>query len=1175
MDQGEQHKPQQDFREGSAGTASPPTEKNDERSASNTAVQNDRVNNSASSPEAESSRYSAPAPGTATAAAGSAPTQAKASRKRTKTGCLTCRKRRIKCGEERPTCANCIKSKRLCEGYNQRVIFKYGAHGLYHRSGVMSGLVGAGGASGERRFSLQPAPGPQTLQPIAPAPPPPRPQQIYVRREEPITPLDESRPAFLTRAIEEQQQQRARFERQQRAMMELGAGNQHQFQPGVSHQQEELYHQHHHHQEPQLPAAHQDNRHNMQQFQYYPQPPASATGGYQISPTDNNHMHPLNTPASGPNSASLYGSNMFMPQYNVPSTGASFSSAHTATAADGTTCAFNPPLDPKYTIISGGEHFLQQQQEFAGMYKTGDSIIPDSVGSSSRLPIHGANFGDYYQPVSEFGQNQEEQFQPRQQHYDDIEGHGNNGSAMENNDEEFYDYEDEDEDDEDYEELNFQHDEMLIDPLGQELTSRAQISNILEPHSRHLNELSRISFRSFLPDAGILTSYYPSMTSSPLMNPTTAKIFCHFVYVLGPSMSLFERHAPNPHMAFTPGAGLHGPQNVWSYTLPMLSLSHPPLLHAILAISSLHISKLTKGPAHASHLHYHIALRRLGKAISNDKHRGHIATLAATLMLAYYETMAADHDKWCSHIHGAKQLLKEIDFYRVAQRVELDEEEERMAAQSAEGMMGQEEGIPGLNQPSLLMQRKIRRQIANDVDESLTAYMMGGRTYRRRITGLEGQKGKKKDKPFTKQELDKVELQADMFWWFAKMDTYQSILGGCPLVLDYILWGQCPPRARIGTLGTTYGSSDHFFLLLGRLADFQVRDLKRKKAVQRANGGVWIPPPEMGGPPRGAVGRGRGMGGPPGAVGGPNMGMGRGIPPGGFPQGPMQYGMIPTSDEPPRLPTAFANLSREHSDFDPSPQPSNPLEDLEAATVEAEMEWKEIFKAFQVFQESLGHEYQPLPIEYMPVHQTPFGDALYYRTFSIASLQMLYNMALVILHRCHPSMPAVAMMAASVAARKTAMLAVDIARMTAGLVPTDPTAQINPALGSSLVESSVPMFFAAVQYQDPAQQDWVVKKLREITRLTGWSTASRILLGCQRAWETAATMGKGPKYERPPFEEEGEFYREPHDMKKAKEVEGGAGGSRFVWHISGLRAADASGILGDPWEDLGMSNLSM
>lgn len=35
-----------------------------------------------------------------------------------------CRKRRIKCGEEKPTCGNCVKSKRVCEGYAQRVIFK-------------------------------------------------------------------------------------------------------------------------------------------------------------------------------------------------------------------------------------------------------------------------------------------------------------------------------------------------------------------------------------------------------------------------------------------------------------------------------------------------------------------------------------------------------------------------------------------------------------------------------------------------------------------------------------------------------------------------------------------------------------------------------------------------------------------------------------------------------------------------------------------------------------------------------------------------------------------------------------------------------------------------------------------------------------------------------------------
>ncbi|KAL8926469.1 MAG: hypothetical protein Q9172_001772 [Xanthocarpia lactea] len=43
-------------------------------------------------------------------------------KRRTKTGCLTCRKRRIKCDEAHPACRNCQKSKRDCLGYDP--IFK-------------------------------------------------------------------------------------------------------------------------------------------------------------------------------------------------------------------------------------------------------------------------------------------------------------------------------------------------------------------------------------------------------------------------------------------------------------------------------------------------------------------------------------------------------------------------------------------------------------------------------------------------------------------------------------------------------------------------------------------------------------------------------------------------------------------------------------------------------------------------------------------------------------------------------------------------------------------------------------------------------------------------------------------------------------------------------------------
>lgn len=35
--------------------------------------------------------------------------------KRTRTGCLTCRKRHLKCDEAQPVCQNCVKSKKACE----------------------------------------------------------------------------------------------------------------------------------------------------------------------------------------------------------------------------------------------------------------------------------------------------------------------------------------------------------------------------------------------------------------------------------------------------------------------------------------------------------------------------------------------------------------------------------------------------------------------------------------------------------------------------------------------------------------------------------------------------------------------------------------------------------------------------------------------------------------------------------------------------------------------------------------------------------------------------------------------------------------------------------------------------------------------------------------------------
>ena len=115
-------------------------------------------------------------------------------RKRTKTGCLSefrfpliiafsqtrliawiiaCRKRRIKCDEGRPTCNNCIKSKRACEGYSQRVVFKnpIAAHPLADPFSPLGYIYGATHPLNELASQQARSSGRVPLPTIAPRPP--------------------------------------------------------------------------------------------------------------------------------------------------------------------------------------------------------------------------------------------------------------------------------------------------------------------------------------------------------------------------------------------------------------------------------------------------------------------------------------------------------------------------------------------------------------------------------------------------------------------------------------------------------------------------------------------------------------------------------------------------------------------------------------------------------------------------------------------------------------------------------------------------------------------------------------------------------------------------------------------------------------------------------------------
>ena len=82
----------------------------------------------------------------------------------------------------------------------------------------------------------------------------------------------------------------------------------------------------------------------------------------------------------------------------------------------------------------------------------------------------------------------------------------------------------------------------------------------------------------------------------------------------------------------------------------------------MLALASLHIAKLQNEPITAALKHYAISLRRVAKCLGSPTRRNEPATLAAAMLLAFFECWTADHQKWSNHLLGARQLVREIDF---------------------------------------------------------------------------------------------------------------------------------------------------------------------------------------------------------------------------------------------------------------------------------------------------------------------------------------------------------------------------------------------------------------------------------------------------------------------------------------------------------------------------------
>lgn len=275
---------------------------------------------------------------------------------------------------------------------------------------------------------------------------------------------------------------------------------------------------------------------------------------------------------------------------------------------------------------------------------------------------------------------------------------------------------------------------------------------------------------------------------------------------------------------------------------------------------------------------------------------------------------------------------------------------------------------------------------------------------------------------------------------------------------------------------------------MARLAEFTAKDLKRKRKEMAANRGQWRPPAgfQMPGPPPQAA-----------------PGSSHPTPP-PMPNFP---GMMPIPGEA-RLPMGFS--ARDES---PASTIEDEEQDLAALRLRAEQEWNEIHRAFAILKANFGPDYEPLGPEYSQTKYSPFGPALQYRSFPVTCTWMNYYMAYITLLRAHPSMPPAMAVATGIKARETAPYANIIGQIFAGVVP-EYAADVTPSVGSVLVESTVSVFCAAVQYQDDVQRKWTAQALRDITRLTGWQTAAVIATGLEASWVKAGEMGKGPPYQK-------------------------------------------------------------
>lgn len=667
--------------------------------------------------------------------------KAKLSRKRTKTGCLTCRKRRIKCGEERPVCKNCIKSKRHCEGYSQRVVFKPPT--FEYRAAPNGGahITFQAGPMAAPMLSLHPGQFPQyMIDPnMYPNMMPPPDQHFMPYLQQPMGHYTPAQPQPVPFPGYSMPPQPMPVRQSVPVPMDYNLMSSIQQQPPQS--------------QPAFPAQFTNT-----QAQAIP-------ANVQTIPTSQFQTPSHVTPAYG---VSQPGS---LPQTTAADQQMPWSSATTANVSPTSQVpkkSASPPLKyeniqtplpnnsiqswtaPTYTPrpeLSRPIDYQPAMPTAQGLPHS--SSVATSTGPSTSGPLHSSE-----PPTPDLYEYQQAPWHGTPSHSQWLAD-----AAVEKLDDDYYDVDSDDD-------MDIDKPAMKVQDLGRQRT----LNKVLMRQHFNVQNMQIRRYDTFLQD-GMLEKYTVEWHANPLKNPATARVFAHFISVTGPSLSVYERHPVNSSVLFTEGSVPFSQQGLWTYTMPMAALHHQGLLHAMLALASLHIARLQGASTTPSMQHYAWALKRIHSCVAskNPKKRLQVTTIAASMLLGFYEIMTADHMKWNMHLAGAKQLFLETDFagmtrqYRQLKREKMARDQMPGRRNSISAYFNREEDL---------------NDQFYDVDEGL-------------ISGFVGHEVRYDDHGYIETPQSKIPppldltnfaILKDLFWWYCKQDAYQSIVSGNPLL---------------------------------------------------------------------------------------------------------------------------------------------------------------------------------------------------------------------------------------------------------------------------------------------------------------------------------------------------------------------------------------------------------